>query len=203
MKRLIFLALVVNAALLAGRVWQELPAGAQGAATPALDERFCGDANGDGKIDVSDAINIVNFLFTGLGESPYCIAQGLSLDELYVNEGQPGSVTSEMIVDGSISETDLGFSVAAAGHTHAEFVELVTAMGRVDVLEGQVAALEQSSSDVQQQLDGLGSEIDAAAEDFAVWGADFAARVEVECRDEQNLPKFGPGFFSFQDRLRL
>jgi len=46
--------------------------------TPATDQRFCADANGDGQLDISDAMTVLNFLFTS-SSTPYCIAQRQSL----------------------------------------------------------------------------------------------------------------------------
>jgi hypothetical protein len=88
MRALLLIALFLNAALLAGRVWQELPASAERGrgAGPATDERYCADATGDGKLDISDAVSILNFLFTGTGDPPYCIAQG---------DPMPGGLTEE------------------------------------------------------------------------------------------------------------
>ena len=81
MRKLLVIALLVNAALLAGRFWQELPANAQeDPGGPAVDERFCADSNGDGTIDLSDPITILQYLFTG-GDAPYCIAQGDGLPQ--------------------------------------------------------------------------------------------------------------------------
>jgi len=82
MKKLIVIALFLNAVLLAGRFWQELPANA---AMPATDSRFCADTNGDGKIDLSDAVTVLNHLFTGTA-TPYCIAQGVSLDDFVTRD---------------------------------------------------------------------------------------------------------------------
>ena len=49
------------------------------APAPATDERYCADSNGDGRLDISDAVDILQFLFTG--ESvPHCVAAGEGLD---------------------------------------------------------------------------------------------------------------------------
>ena len=61
MKKLVVFALLLNALLLAGRFWQELPANAQ--AGPVVIEN--GNVNGDEKIDVSDVIYLAAFLFQG------------------------------------------------------------------------------------------------------------------------------------------
>ena len=51
MKKLIVFGLFLNAALLAGRFWQELPQAVGGEKlTPATDERFCADSDGDGEL---------------------------------------------------------------------------------------------------------------------------------------------------------
>jgi len=41
---------------------------------PALDARYCADSNGDGELSISDAVTVLNYLFTGEA-TPYCIAQ--------------------------------------------------------------------------------------------------------------------------------
>ena len=38
--------------------------------SPAIDERFCADANGDGTVDISDPVMILNGLFTSFGRAP-------------------------------------------------------------------------------------------------------------------------------------
>ncbi len=70
MKRLIAFALVLNAALLAARFVQELPAIAQ--QEPTTIEN--GDINGDGLRDISDAVSILAWLFQG-GPAPVASAQ--------------------------------------------------------------------------------------------------------------------------------
>jgi hypothetical protein len=45
---------------------------------PLTDSRFCADADGDGRLDIGDAVNILNHLFIGTA-TPYCIAEGTSL----------------------------------------------------------------------------------------------------------------------------
>jgi hypothetical protein len=81
MKRFLVPVLIVNALLLGVRAWQELPVAQGGAGVPATDDRFCADSNGDGILDMSDAVTVLNFLFNGQGSPPYCIAQGTSLDQ--------------------------------------------------------------------------------------------------------------------------
>lgn len=41
---------------------------------PAIDERFCADTNGDGRLDIADAVTTLEYLFNGTA-TPYCIAQ--------------------------------------------------------------------------------------------------------------------------------
>src|SRR5262245_54348380 len=80
MKKLLVPALLLNAALLAGRFWQELPANAAGAQAQAAGS---GDVNGSGVIDLSDAIYLLDWLFTG-GPAPAACAQesGLTPEEV-------------------------------------------------------------------------------------------------------------------------
>jgi hypothetical protein len=47
---------------------------------PALDERFCADVNGDGTVNISDAVHLLNNLFKG-GKGPWCYSQEPSLPE--------------------------------------------------------------------------------------------------------------------------
>lgn len=67
MKKLVLVGLFLNAGLLTGRFWQELPANAQVSSQN-------GDVNGDANIDLSDAVYLLNFLFSG-GPSLAVIAQ--------------------------------------------------------------------------------------------------------------------------------
>ncbi len=70
MKKLLLFALLLNAALLAGRFWQEVPANAQ--AQPMATEN--GDLDGDGTRNVTDAVYLLRWLFQG-GPAPVAIAQ--------------------------------------------------------------------------------------------------------------------------------
>lgn len=47
---------------------------------PLRDERFCADANGDGSLNVTDAVTILQYLFVG-NTTPYCVAQETSLSD--------------------------------------------------------------------------------------------------------------------------
>jgi hypothetical protein len=47
---------------------------------PLTDERFCSDSNGDGRLDVSDAVTVLQYLFQGTS-TPYCVAQEVGLEE--------------------------------------------------------------------------------------------------------------------------
>jgi len=90
MRRLLVPVLVLNALLLAVRVLQEIPVVQGGGGSPATDERFCADSNGDGVVDLSDAVTILSYLFTGLGGEPYCVAQGVGLDQFATREDLEG-----------------------------------------------------------------------------------------------------------------
>ena len=48
-------------------------------AGPLLDERFCADSNGDGKVDISDPVTVLSSLFSGDGTRPYCIRDGVNI----------------------------------------------------------------------------------------------------------------------------
>ena len=89
-----------------------------GSADPCQGEPslYSSDANGDGAIDIGDAVWLLSCLFNG-GPPPACLAAGPSpLDDLFVNEGQVDSISTSMISDGTILEEDLAFDVT----THAE-----------------------------------------------------------------------------------
>ena len=72
MRKLLIVALLLNAVLLAGRFWQEFPVNAQGGGAGMKCPPFAGDANGDGNIDLPDAQYLLNFLFLG-GREPPCL----------------------------------------------------------------------------------------------------------------------------------
>lgn len=74
MRKLIVFALLVNAMLLAGRFWEELPANAQ--ERPVATRN--GDVNGDTRRDITDAIYLLGWLFQG-GPAPVALAQGGAL----------------------------------------------------------------------------------------------------------------------------
>lgn len=124
MKRVVYVAL---AAGVIGLVWlgNAGRSGGQGQAPPLTDHRFCADANGDGAIDISDPVTILTYLFTG-GAPPYCIAQNLSLEDLFVKEGQSGSINTEMLVDGAVTavKIDLGSCDPPFGNICQEIKQL-------------------------------------------------------------------------------
>ena len=142
MKKLLMVALILNVSLmvLAVRLLQELEI-AHGGTLQGPTKN--GDMNNSGVVDIADASYLLNFLFLG-GPEPVAIAQGNTCEECddrFVNEGQPDSLTSEMILDGAITEDDLAFAVAGAQHTHTEFTELNNQGARIDALEQAVAML--------------------------------------------------------------
>ena len=79
MKKLRFVVLVVIAALLAGRFWQEMPVNAQvGGGDPACEQDrtlHSIDSNADGTVDLSDAVHLLTWLFSGGPEPQVCLAQ--------------------------------------------------------------------------------------------------------------------------------
>jgi hypothetical protein len=127
--------LSLNVFLLAGRFWQELPV--EAGPGPATDERFCADANGDGSVDISDAVNILNHLFTGSGAPPYCIAQDLSLDDRYASRSGLAEAVArisqlEARLDGlqylsvapqafqpTMHDQDISYNLSSGGHGSA------------------------------------------------------------------------------------
>lgn len=69
MKKTFLAALLMVAGLLAARVWQEIPAGAQdGAGAGVRAPSRNGDVNCDGQLDLSDPVLLLNFLFLGTRE---------------------------------------------------------------------------------------------------------------------------------------
>ena len=112
MRKLLILALCVNAVLLAWRCWQELPI-AQGVkgTGPLLDDRYCADSNGDGSVDVSDAVTVLNYLFGDVAPPPYCIAQSISLeDQLAELESRIASVEATATTRGFCGFLGLGLN---------------------------------------------------------------------------------------------
>lgn len=84
MRKLLLLALFLNAALLAGRFWQELDADAQEPNCVTMN----GDINGDGELDVSDPITLLSYLFLGEPSQllPTCDAVDRVAQEIHVDD---------------------------------------------------------------------------------------------------------------------
>ena len=80
MRNLVVFALLLNALLLAGRLWQELPVMAQKVDVDPVDIRDIqnGNVNGDDKTDVSDVIFLAAWLFQG-GPAPVACADSSGL----------------------------------------------------------------------------------------------------------------------------
>jgi len=70
MRKLLVIALLLNAVLLAARCWQEIPDLQAGGEPVATDN---GDVNGDTALDISDAVYLLTHLFHG-GPAPVAIA---------------------------------------------------------------------------------------------------------------------------------
>lgn len=172
MKRIFYAVLI---SVLVGMVWFGSigRSGGQNKDGPALDERFCADANGDGKVDISDPIWILEHLFLGGREPPWCIAQGLPAcaycDDRYVNEGQPDAITPMMVQAGYYDRLDAGLldgkdstEFALANHTHSEFAELAALKDRIALLEAKLDSVSVVGNTVKftgvnvQIVNGLG-----------------------------------------------
>jgi uncharacterized protein DUF1566 len=76
MKKILAISLVMNAALAAGLSWKQLSAQAAGGGVPIAN----GDVNGDGSIDLSDAVYLLSGLFLG-GPAPLDIRCPLPANE--------------------------------------------------------------------------------------------------------------------------
>ncbi len=84
MKQAVALFFAVVAVVLIG-IWSRSVGQQQAPVYPATDQRFCVDANGDGRLDISDATTLLNYLFVG-NSTPYCVAQDVSLDRFASRE---------------------------------------------------------------------------------------------------------------------
>lgn len=137
MKKLLVVALLLNAVLLAGRFWQELPLKAQGklAGQKSCDPNTGGDptlwsvdGNNDGLVDISDAVYLLQWLFRGGAEPQRCYADKLLCDrcvDTFVVRGEPASVTPDMIdqrpnsgLDSDTLDGLHGDDFARADHAH-------------------------------------------------------------------------------------
>lgn len=80
MRKLVLLVLAASMGSLLTILMLGLPITVSaGAGGPLTDNRFCTDADGNGRLDIGDAVNILNYLFNGTA-TPHCIAQDVSLD---------------------------------------------------------------------------------------------------------------------------
>lgn len=80
MRNLLLIALFLNAFLIAGRIFQELPVEARAGTGGAAGKN--GDLNGDGERDLSDAVYLLDHLFQG-GPAPVALAEeaGMTAEE--------------------------------------------------------------------------------------------------------------------------
>jgi hypothetical protein len=130
MKRIVVFALVLNAALL-GVIAHQLVAIAGGG--PEATEN--GDTNGDGARDISDAVHLLQWLFSG-GEPPVAIAQEGGNDE---DVAQLRAMVNNMFRDieelreNSISEEQVLQILSTNGYVQTG--DLVSALGRYPLRE--------------------------------------------------------------------
>ena len=104
MKRALPIAFVAVMFLLLGRIWSDLKATAQqGQGATADTPYWCGDANHDKNLDLSDAVYILNFLFTG-GQAPVCQAEDLCAVAFPELDGRVTTLESAMpVVDARVA----------------------------------------------------------------------------------------------------
>ena len=77
MKKLLMVSLFVNVALLAGWFRLELSTVAEAGGVAGVPEEFlCYDANGDGSLDLSDPVTLLNWLFSGNATPEACPTGG-------------------------------------------------------------------------------------------------------------------------------
>jgi len=113
MKRTFLLALVFAFGLCAGRLWQGSRAGADSTDPPPLATEN-GDTNGDGDRDISDAVYLLLWLFTGGTEpaalSRDCPPRFVDNGDGTVTDSQTGLMWLQKVVDangdGSVSAED-------------------------------------------------------------------------------------------------
>jgi hypothetical protein len=144
MKRVIGYAVVLAVAI--GLVWAGSlrRSGGEQSYQGRLDNQFCMDANGDGGVDISDAVGILSHLFLGSTPAGSCVAQGFSPDERFVNEGQADAITPGMVQAGYYGRLDAGLldgkdgaDFALVAHTHPETSDEINSLKqRVSELEG-------------------------------------------------------------------
>ena len=124
MKKLLITGWFASALFLVLHGLQALPANAQSG--PATNEEFCADANGDGEVDLSDAVTILTYRFTDESKAPYCVLAEVSIDDLTARivELDTGLATCQAILAGA--ETQLSSCQADLLTSEAQ---VVTASG--------------------------------------------------------------------------
>ena len=119
------IAVTAIVVIIIGGAWLSPGTNAGGSPCGSDVRLFSADANNDGILDISDPVWLLSYLFES-GPTPLCLAEGSSpLDAIYVNEDQTGSITSDMIVDGTVAEADLAFSPVTENETDSVTSDMI------------------------------------------------------------------------------
>ena len=211
----------LNAALLAGRLFQEADAqiGGGGGVGPCDSNRSLSsiDSNGDGGVDVSDAVHLLRFLFSNGPEPQVCLAQGGGIEEQVADllarvaalEGKTTlSDLDPNCADGEIPQWDDGVGqwdcveAGTGGGLSPEDQQILDAMTLEDLPDGQggtVSTIRVSGVNVQI-VNGTGSTQTADGSGNLVVGYNGLRGLGMDNRsgshnfvvgDENNYTRFG------------
>jgi len=138
MKKLLIFALLLNAVLVGGRIFQELPVSAQGSGGTVVPEpcgvdptKYSLDTNDDKSVDLSDAIYFLDWFFSG-GEPPrVCLAQSAGCEHCLTDE-QAEILGLMSIVERDDGQGGLHKTILISGAN----VQIVNGSGQTDSTNG-------------------------------------------------------------------
>jgi hypothetical protein len=123
MKKLLLFVLALNALLLAGRFWQELPAeaalGGGGVVAGST-----GDVDGDGEINITDAVRLLGWLFQGGPPPVACAAQPALEERLEALEAALAALRQGIHVDSESGNVGIGTTSPGSRSGFSKFGQL-------------------------------------------------------------------------------
>ena len=165
---------------------EEFPLAAGGVG-PLMDDRFCADTNGDGQINISDPVRILNALFAG-GEDAWCVVEGLNIGAQLAELENANALLTQSNTDLTQSNADLSARITELETSNASLTDSLNAASNANaVLTQSNADLTQSNADLAARITeletsntSLTDSLDAASNANAVLtqnNADLAARI--------------------------
>jgi hypothetical protein len=144
MRRILIVSLLLNAALVAGLCYKEMAANAEGGGAANCPQIKTGNVNEDANLDISDAVYILNFLFTG-GPGP--------VPEFVADWGCVTTLEEELVACKAARDTCAADLLACQAARDAALSDLAACTAARDTALGSLATCETERASCLTSLD--------------------------------------------------